>query len=131
MASTAASPRADAGRNARRRRAAVPGLPARPHTLVSAGSYYPSRRVDVAPAAGTFPSGGAPGGEQSRNSFGVHARCTERTRRVPVGATLAVDLLNPRAMPPSASLRSLAARNALLASLSGDALRRWQSVAEH
>jgi CRP-like cAMP-binding protein len=40
-------------------------------------------------------------------------------------------LLDARAMPGPASLRSLAARNALLASLSSDALRRWQSVVEH
>jgi CRP-like cAMP-binding protein len=40
-------------------------------------------------------------------------------------------LLNARAMPPPASLRPLAARNALLASLSGDALRRWPSAVEH
>ena len=113
------------------RRAAVPELPGRPHALVSAGSYYPSPYVDVIPAGGTFPPAGASAGAQSRNSFGVHAGCTERTRRVPVDATLAVDLLDARTMPGPASLRSLAARNALLASLSSDALRRWQSAIEH
>ena len=110
------------------RRAVVSELPARPHAPVSTGSYYPSSAVDVLPVALTIPP---PVGERLRNSFGVHARCTERARRLPVGATLAVDLLDARAMPGPASLRSLAARNALLASLSGDALRRWQSAVEH
>jgi hypothetical protein len=40
-------------------------------------------------------------------------------------------LLGARAMPPPPTWRSLAARNALLASLSADALRRWQSAVEH
>ena len=71
------------------------------------------------------------GRERLCESFGVHARCTERAPRVPVGGTLAVDLLDARAMPGPASLRSLAARNAVLASLPGDALRRWQSAIEH
>jgi CRP-like cAMP-binding protein len=111
-----------------RRRAVVSELPARPPAPVSTGSYYPSPAVDVLPVALTVPP---PAGERLRNSFGVHARCTERARRLPVGATLAVDLLDARAMPGPASLRSLAARNTLLASLSGDALRRWQSAIEH
>ena len=111
-----------------RRRLVVSALPARPPALVPTGSYYPSSGVDVLPARLTIPPRA---GERLRNSFGVHARCTEHARRVSVGATLAVDLLDARAMPGPASLRSLAARNALLASLSGDALRRWQSVVEH
>ena len=98
---------------------------------MSTGSYYPSSRVDVIPAGLTTPPASAPAGARLRNSFGVHANCTDRDHRFPVGTGLAMSLLNARAMPPPASLRSLAARNALLASLSGDALRRWQSVVEH
>lgn len=95
------------------------------------GSYYPSTRADVTAVRLTILPAAASPGERSRYSFGVHARCTERAPCVPVGGTLAVHLLDAPAMPGPASLRSLAARNALLASLPGDALRRWQSAIEH
>src|SRR5688500_18895690 len=114
MASTAASPRPDAGRNARRRPAGGSELPARPRSRASMGSYYPSTRADVTPAGLTIPPAAVSAGDRSRHFFGVHARCTERAPRVAVGGTLAVDLLDAPAMPGPPSLRSLAARNAML-----------------
>src|SRR5262245_4071280 len=132
MATTAASPRPDAGRKAMRRHAAAPTLPARRVRVpASTGSDYPLAPVDVAPARLTIAPAGASAAEPLRNSFGVHANRTDRTRRFRAGTSLAMGLLRTPAMLPPPAWRSLAARNALLASLSGDALRRWQSAVEH
>ena len=63
-------------------------------------------------------------------SADIHVRRTGRTGQSSARAAVAMNVLSAGRMAPPATVRSLAARHALLASLSGDAFRRLHAGVE-